>query len=166
MKAGAVIVALAVALVLQTTLGRLVSGGIVAVDFVLVVVISAALVGGPTAGLLTGTAGGLVQDALSSGVLGIGGLAKSIVGFLTGVAGTQFIVATPLPRMVVFAAATALHAVVFIGVYEMLDLRDFGDPWWPILGQAIGNAVVGTIAAQALSFAPGFSKGRAGGFRR
>ena len=32
------------------------------------------------------------------GVIGIGGLAKTIVGFLAGIIGTQFIVAQPLPR--------------------------------------------------------------------
>ena len=33
-----------------------------------------------------------MQDALSSGVIGIGGLAKTVVGFLAGVIGQQFIV--------------------------------------------------------------------------
>ena len=56
--------------------------------------------------MFAGTLGGLVQDALSSGVIGIGGLAKTIVGFLAGVVGTQFIVAQPLPRFVVFFGAT------------------------------------------------------------
>jgi hypothetical protein len=62
-----------------------------------------------------------VQDALSSGVIGIGGLAKTLVGFLAGIIGTQFIVAQSLPRFVVFFGATVLHAVVFMGLYVLLD---------------------------------------------
>ena len=93
MRAVGVVLAVAVALALQTTLSRFVVRSTVAVDLVLVVVVYVALTGGPANGLLTGTFAGLVQDALSSGVIGIGGLAKTIVGFLAGIIGSQFIVA-------------------------------------------------------------------------
>ena len=160
MKAVYAIVALAIALALQSTIGRFTGDGFVVVDFVLVAVVASALNGGAATGTLTGTVGGLVQDALSSGVLGIGGLSKSIVGFLTGVAGAQFIVAQPLPRMVVFAGATFVHAGIFMGLYELLDLRDFGFPWMAITGQAIGNAIAGVIGMQAVAMLPGFATRR------
>ena len=35
--------------------------------------------------MLTGSLAGLVQDALTTGVIGIGGLAKTVVGFLSGI---------------------------------------------------------------------------------
>jgi rod shape-determining protein MreD len=148
-------VATALALALQTTLARFVIRGTGAVDLVLVVVVYAALTSGPVTGMLTGTFAGLVQDALSSGVIGIGGLAKTLVGFLTGIIGTQFIVAQPLPRMVVFVAATFLHAIVFMGLYELLDLRQFGWPVGAVTGQAIGNALVGIVAFQLVELLPG-----------
>ena len=160
MKAVYAIVALALALALQSTIGRFTGDGFVVVDFVLVAVVASALNGGAATGTLTGTVGGFVQDALSSGVLGIGGLAKSIVGFLTGVAGAQFIVAQPLPRMVVFAGATFIHAGIFMGLYELLDLRDFGFPWMAIMGQAIGNAIAGVVGMQAVAMLPGFATRR------
>ena len=69
-----------------------------------------------------------MQDALSSGILGIGGLAKTMVGFAAGVLGTQFIVTAPLSRFVVFVLATILHAAVFMGLYILLDLRQFPTP--------------------------------------
>src|SRR5204863_5985081 len=89
-KAAAVVLAIALALALQTTLARFVIRGTVAVDLVLVVVVYAALAAGPVTGILTGAFAGLVQDALSSGLIGIGGLAKTLVGFLAGLVGTQF----------------------------------------------------------------------------
>ena len=155
MKAAGVILAVAVALALQTTLARFVVRGTVTVDLVLVVVVYVALTSGAATGLLTGAFAGLVQDALSSGVIGIGGLAKTIVGFLAGIIGTQFIVARPLPRFVVFFAATALHAVVFMGLYVLLDRRTFGAPLAAVAGQAAANSVVGVVAFQVVEMLPG-----------
>jgi rod shape-determining protein MreD len=149
-RAAGVVLATALALALQTSLA-----GTDAVDFVLVVVVYVALTSGPVTGLLTGTFAGLVQDALASGVIGIGGLAKTIVGFLAGVIGTQFIVTQPLPRFVVFFGATILHAVVFYGLYLVLSLRQFGSAYATIAGQALANAFVGVVAFQLVELLPG-----------
>jgi rod shape-determining protein MreD len=147
--------AIAAALALQTTLARFVVRGTVAVDLVLVVVVYVALTFGPVAGMLTGTVAGLIQDALSSGVIGIGGLANTVVGFLAGIIGTQFIVAQPVPRFVVFLGSTALHALIFMGLYTLLDLRHFGTPYAAVGWQAVGNAIVGVVAFQLVELLPG-----------
>jgi rod shape-determining protein MreD len=154
-RAAGVILAVVVALALQTTLARYFVRGTIALDLVLVAVVYVALTSGPGIGLLTGTFAGLVQDALSSSVLGIGGLAKTIVGFLAGVIGTQFIVSQPLPRFVVFFGASALHALIFMGLYSLLDLRHFGTPYAAVAGQSTANAVVGVIAFQVVELLPG-----------
>jgi len=154
-KAAGVILAVVLALALQTTLARFVIRGTVAVDLVLVVVMCVALTSGPVTGLLSGAVAGLVQDTLSSGVIGIGGLAKTVVGFLAGIVGTQFIVAQPFPRFVVFFAATVLHAIIFIGLYVLLDLRQFDAPYAAVAGQGVGNAIVGVVAFQLIEFLPG-----------
>jgi rod shape-determining protein MreD len=154
-RAIGVILAIVAALALQTTLARFVVRGTVAIDLVLVAVVYVALTSGPATGLLAGTFAGLVQDALSSSVIGIGGLAKTIVGFLAGVIGTQFIVSQPLPRFVVFFGATILHAVVFMGLYTLLDLRHFGTPYAAVAGQSTANALVGVVAFQLVELLPG-----------
>ena len=84
MKTAGVVLAIALALVLQTTLTRFIVRGTVAVDLVLVVVVYVALSSGSVTGLLAGTVAGLIQDSLSTGLIGIGGLAKTLVGFLSG----------------------------------------------------------------------------------
>src|SRR4029453_242173 len=94
--------ATALALALQTTLARFFVRGTVAVDLVLVAVVYVALTYGPVTGLFCGTAAGLAQDALSTGVIGIGGLAKTIVGFLAGLLAAPPLVARPGPRLRVF----------------------------------------------------------------
>ena len=67
MKAAGIVLAVATALVLQTTLTRFFVRGTGAVDLVLVAVLYVALTSGPVAGMLSGTIAGLMQDALSSG---------------------------------------------------------------------------------------------------
>ena len=153
MKTAGVILAVAASLALQTTLTRYLRG--VGLDFVLVAVVYVALTSGPSAGLLAGALAGLVQDALSAGLIGIGGLAKTVVGFLAGIVGTQFIVVHALPRFVVFFAATVVHAVVFMGLYAVLDLRHFGTPYATVAGQAAGNALIGVVAFQLVELLPG-----------
>ena len=158
MRAAGTILAIGVALALQTTLARFLVRGVISVDLVLVVVVYVALTTGSVTGLLTGAVAGLMQDVVTrvpSSIIGIGGLAKTIVGFLAGIVGTQFIVTQPLPRFVVFFGATVVHAVIFMGLYVLLDLRHFGTPVAAVSGQALGNAVVGVVAFQVAELLPG-----------
>jgi rod shape-determining protein MreD len=154
-KTAGILLAIVVTLALQTTLSRFIMGGMVGIDLVLVVVVYAALTSGAVTGLLSGAAAGLAQDALASGVIGIGGLAKTVVGFLAGIVGTQLIVVQPIPRFVVFFGATVLHALIFMGLYVLLDVRQFGTPYGAVAGQALGNAVVGVVAFQLVELLPG-----------
>jgi rod shape-determining protein MreD len=154
-KALAALAAIVAALALQTTLASVVIRGTAALDLVLIVVVYIALSSGPVTGLLVGSAAGLVQDALSSGIIGIGGLAKTVVGFVAGVLGTQFIVTAPLSRFVVFVLATIVHSAVFMGLYSLLEVRQFPDPYAAVMSQAVGNGFVGVVGAQLLELLPG-----------
>ncbi len=155
MKAFWIIAGIAVALVLQTSIASFVIGRTMPVDLVLVVVIFAALLWGRVAGLLGGSLAGLAQDALSGGILGIGGLAKSVAGFVTGVVGTQFIVTQALPRFVVFFGATVLQAAIYMALYALLGLRRFDRPLVTTSIQGVGNAVLGVVLFQLAEFLPG-----------
>ena len=128
-------------------------------------------------GLLAGMCAGLAQDALSGGIMvgkgasiiGIGGLANTVVGYLVGQASTQFIVTGVLPRLVAFFGSTIVHAVIFMGLYELLGLAHFGFPWGGVLGQGLANAIVGIVILQATELLPGAASRRqnerTGGFR-
>jgi rod shape-determining protein MreD len=155
-KAAGVILAVTAALALQTTLARYVIGGSIGIDLVLVVVVYVALTYGPSTGLLTGSLGGLLQDALTTGsITGIDGLAKTVVGFLAGIIGTQFIVVQSVPRFLVFFGATVVHQAVFMGLYVLLNLRHFGTPYADVAEQAIANAIIGVVAFQVSELLPG-----------
>lgn len=155
MKTAGVLVAIALALALQTSLARFVVGGTAALDLVLVVVVYVALTSGPVTGMLSGSIAGIIQDALSSGTIGIGGLAKAIIGFAAGVIGQQFIVTAAFPRFVMFFLATLVHAALFMGMYVVLGLKEFPSPWAAILSQALANSVVGIIGFAIVESLPG-----------
>lgn len=155
MRAAGALIAIALALALQTTLARFVVGGSTPIDLVLVAVVYVALTSGATSGMLAGSVAGLIQDALASPVIGIGGLAKSIVGFVVGAIGQQFIVTAAIPRLFVFLGATALHALLFQGMYVALGLLSFSSPWAAVGTQALGNTIVGMVAFATIESFPG-----------
>jgi rod shape-determining protein MreD len=160
MRTFVIVLIVAAGLVLQTSLTRFTVGGGWALDIVLVAVCFCALNWGPAAGILAGSLGGLAQDALSGGVLGVGGLSKTLVGFLAGAIGTQFIVAQFLPRLVVFVVGTFLHQVVFWSLYALIEQRGSAVPWGSVTMQAFINAAIGLLVFQIIELAPGFASRR------
>jgi rod shape-determining protein MreD len=160
MRAAGVVMALGAALTLQTTLAGLSIGSGTAVDLVLVAVVYVALVYGPATGLAAGTVGGLAQDALAGGIVGIGGLSKTVIGFLVGVLGAQFIVAQPLPRFVMFVAATIVHELCFRGLYALADARGLHLEFTALLTEAAINGLIGIIAFQLVELGPGLLQRR------
>jgi rod shape-determining protein MreD len=153
-KTVAVIVALAVALALQTTVAGLRIGSTTVVNLVLVVVIYAGLAFGPAGGLVAGTVGGLIQDSLTGGIIGIGGFAKTLVGFLVGLLGAQFIVSTAVPRFVMFVAATVLHEACFQALSALVEARPFRLVYATVLTQGVVNAVIGILAFALVEHGP------------
>jgi rod shape-determining protein MreD len=145
-KTAIVVVAIAGALALQSTLAGLTVGGNVGVNLVLVAVVFVALAYGAVAGLFAGALGGLGQDALAGGIVGIGGMSKTLIGFLVGVLGAQFNLTATVPRLVMFVAATFVHELVFEGLHALIGGRPFGLTLSVTLVQALVNGLVGVAA--------------------
>jgi len=161
MKTAAVLAALAVALMLQTTLAGMSMTGGTRVNLVLVAVVYLALSYGAVTGLVAGTVGGLAQDAIAGGIVGIGSLSKTVVGFLVGVLGAQFIVSTPVPRFLMFVGASFVHEVCFQAVYALVELRGFRMQYSAAVVQAFVNGAVGIAAFLLVERAPEmFQRGR------
>ena len=154
MRFTSVLVSLAVAIALQMTLPRYAIGTRWVFDLVLVAVVYAALRWGPTMGMIAGTMGGLAQDALSSGVLGVDGLANTVIGFSAGALGARFVVTRPLARTLVVAAATILQRLTLAGLHAVIDQRWSGIPWRAILGETVVNALCAFVAFQTADVLP------------
>lgn len=160
MRTVGVLLALAGALALQTTVAGLTITGATRINLVLVAVVYVALAFGAVTGLLAGTAGGLAQDALAGSIIGIGGFSKTLVGFLVGVLGAQFIVSQPVPRFVMFVGATLLHEACFQGLYALVETRGFRMQLNATLVQALVNATVGILAFWVVERGPGLLQRR------
>jgi hypothetical protein len=62
-------------------------------------------------------------------------------------------------------AATAGHGALFKGLYVALGLRTFPSPWQAMVGQVLGNALVGMVAFTIIEAAPGMIERRRAGRR-
>jgi rod shape-determining protein MreD len=154
-KTAAVILAIVGALALQTTLAGMLTGGAIAVNLVLVAVVFLALSYGAVTGTLVGMVGGLAQDALAGGIVGLGGMTKTVIGFFVGVLGAQFNLSTTVPRLVMFVAATVVHQLVFVGLHALIGGRPFTLQWSAVLIQALANGLLGIVAFFIVEQGPG-----------
>lgn len=155
MKALGVLAGLAVALLIQTTLSGISFQAGTRVNFMIVAVVFIALLLGAVPGLLAGMVGGLAQDAVAGGIVGIGGISKTVIGFLAGVLGAQFIVTQPLPRFLLFVGATFLHELCFQGLYALAEAHAVRFHYREVLMQSAINGLVGITAFYLVESAPG-----------
>ncbi|HYN07941.1 MAG TPA: rod shape-determining protein MreD [Vicinamibacterales bacterium] len=161
MKPTAVLATVLVAVLLQMMFARYMIGGRLVFDLVLVGVVFAALQWGPVAGMLAGTMGGLLQDALSGGIIGVGGLAKTLVGYAAGQMGVQFVIARARAKVLPLAVATVVHRLLMLSFYGMIDQRWPQVPWTAILWETGVNAACGLALFLAADSLPGaISRGR------
>jgi rod shape-determining protein MreD len=160
MKTAAVVGVVLGSVLLQVLLARFAIGGRLSFDLVLVGVVFVALQSGPIAGMLAGTIGGVLLDLVSGGLVGVGGLLKTIVGFGSGLMGTRLVVAKPYARALIVGAATLAHAFMAMGLQAAID-KWLGVPWAAMLGETALNVIAAYIAFVAIEALPGaVSKGR------
>ena len=160
MKIAGAAAAIALALVLQTTIGQMLVRGTAALDLVLVVVVYVALTSARRPDWWPGRSPGWCRTRCRAASSASAGWRRRWWVIL-GLIGTQFIVAKPLPRFVVFAAATVLHAVVFMGLYMLLGVRHFGVPVGGVPVRPPRTRVVGVVGFQVIETFPGFLERRA-----
>jgi rod shape-determining protein MreD len=159
-KIAAITLALVGALVLQTTLSGLIVGSTVAVNLVLVAVVYLALTYGPVTGLLSGMIGGLAQDALAGGIVGLGGLTKTLIGFIVGLLSAQFNLTSTVPRLVIFVVATFVHQLLLAGLQRITGGPMMSVQMSRVLVQALINGGIGVIAFFVVEQGPGILQRR------
>ena len=154
MKAAPAIGVVLGAVLLQIVLARFAIGGRMTFDLVLVGVVFVALQAGPVPGMLAGTIGGLVLDLFSGGVVGVGGLLKTLIGYFAGLLGTRLVVAKPYARAAIVGAATLVHGFIAVTLGTVIDGWS-GIPWPAMLWETAMNTVAGYIAFLAIEAMPG-----------
>ena len=169
MKAFGILGVIAGSVALQMAFARFTVGGRWSLDLVLVAVVFVALKWGPGAGVFGGTLGGLTQDALAGGTIGVSGLAKTVVGFFVGVIGSQFVVAQPAPRMLIAAGATIANRLLTQAILSGIDLNWAGLSWPAMLTETGLNALTALVLFYSIEMGPALLRRRrssGSGFRK
>ncbi|UCH33569.1 MAG: rod shape-determining protein MreD [Armatimonadota bacterium] len=104
-------------------------------DLLLIVTVVIGLLSGPRAGMAVGFSAGVVQGAVLGRGIGVFAAAKTIVGYLVGVAGARLYVENLFVMMGAAAAMTVAHEVIALVLTRSQ-------------GVSLGNAVV-SIMLQA-----------------
>ncbi len=145
-----VALALVIAFVAQTVVGRYLPFLSSYLDLFTVVVAGFGLIRGRMVGLATGSVAGLVQDAFSGSLLGLNGMSKTTVGYLAGIAGRHLIVRSWSTRAVFFMVATLLDMAILALVGYAADVP-------VVLGEGLtparvclGNALAGMALVRVL----------------
>jgi rod shape-determining protein MreD len=137
--------ALLAATVLQAALAPYLAIGQVVPNFLLLVVVTIALVEGPGPGAAVGFSAGLIFDLLGSGPVGPMLLVLTLTGYLTGLVHENMFAEGWLLPLTVLAIAT-LSAEVAYGLI-LLSLGSGGPFWFTFLTKMLPGAVYNTALA-------------------
>ncbi|HVG38104.1 MAG TPA: rod shape-determining protein MreD [Pyrinomonadaceae bacterium] len=141
--------AIAAAAVLQTYL-RMLWPPLGYIDFALIIVVYFALQRDAVRAVIIGCLAGLATDALSVGLLGANGFAKTLTAFTIASLSTQVMLDNPLARIPVLAGAALLDTAVYYLMHNLLGQRLFGPFAETAAYKLIWTTVVGTIVLYGL----------------
>jgi rod shape-determining protein MreD len=118
---------LATALILQSTLLKLIALGEIRPDLIMVALFYVALLEGSYGATIAGFCVGLVQDVYDPHTLGLNALCKSLVGFGLGYCQRGVFMEGLFARSFILFAAVLLHDIL----YFLLS-------YWPEVGKGLG----------------------------
>jgi rod shape-determining protein MreD len=94
------------------------------------------------AGLLTGSAIGLLQDSLTNYPLGLYGISNTVVGYGASSLGVKLDVENAGSRFLVTLFFYVVHEFIYFLIARGLVRLDLHWSWWHELGSALANALV------------------------
>ena len=122
------------------------------IDLSLIVTVYFGLQRAPMLGMLTGLILGLGSDAVSGGILGVGGFSKTLIGYLVAVTSIRFSLENPLARLAIVAVASAANTILFVGLHLMLEQPLADVSTYAGLGKTIGWRALGDTTTAIVLF--------------
>jgi len=144
-------IALIVAIILQWTL-RSVAEPFAYIDFPLIVVVYAALQRNSLKAIFFGTFAGIAVDALSGGLLGANGFAKTLIAYMVSELARRVYMDNLLLRIPVIAGACLLDDLIYYGTHWLLGQEPTVDVTVVISYTLIGTTIAGTMIYLLLDF--------------
>jgi rod shape-determining protein MreD len=139
------VAAILVAALLQAGLAPYIAIGGVTPNFLLLVVVTLALVEGPVAGAFAGFASGLIFDLLGSGPVGPMVLVLTVVGYLAGLMHENMFAEGWLLPLTVVAIASVFAEVAYGTI--LIVLGSGGPYWYLLFTKMLPAAVYDTVLA-------------------
>jgi len=144
-------IALIVAVILQWTL-RSVAEPFAYIDFPLIIVVYAALQRNALRAIFFGTFAGIAVDALSGGLLGANGFAKTLIAYMVSELARRVYMDNLLLRIPVIAGACLLDDLIYYGTHWLLGQEQTVDVTLVISYTLIGTTIAGTMIYLLLDF--------------
>lgn len=148
--------ALVIAILLQWTL-RNVAEPFAYVDFPLIIIVYASLQRNAIRAIILGSVAGLAVDALSGGLLGANGFAKTLIAYMVSEIARRVYLDNLLLRIPVIAGASLVNNLVYYFTHRLLGQEPIAPLVNTVAYSLIGTTIAGTIVFIALEsfFAPG-----------
>lgn len=137
-------IALVIAILLQWSL-RNVAEPLAYIDFPLIIVVYAALQRDALKAILFGTFAGLAVDALSGGLLGSNGFAKTLIAYMVSELARRVYMDNLLLRIPVIAGACLLDDLIYYGMHKLLGQEPVGNMAVIIPYTMMGTTIAGTF---------------------
>jgi rod shape-determining protein MreD len=137
-------IALVIAVLLQWTL-RNVAEPLAYIDFLLIVIVYAALQRNAIRAIIFGTVAGIAVDALSGGLLGASAFSKTLIAYAVSEIARRVYLDNLLLRIPVIAGACLLDDLVYYGMHRMLGQESSAPIVETVAYTLIGTTIVGTL---------------------
>ncbi|MEO7673124.1 MAG: rod shape-determining protein MreD [Pyrinomonadaceae bacterium] len=137
-------IALILAILLQWTL-RNIAEPFAYIDFPLIIVVYAALQRDALKAIFFGSFAGLAVDALSGGLLGSNGFAKTLIAYGVSELARRVYMDNLLLRIPVIAGACLLDDLIYFGMHRLLGQEPAGELIVVISYTLIGTTIAGTF---------------------
>jgi len=137
-------IAIIIAVVLQWTL-RNIAEPLAYIDFPLIIVVYAALQRNSIKAILFGTLAGIAVDALSGGLLGANGFAKTLIAYIVSEIARRVYMDNLLLRIPVIAGACLVNDLVYYGTHKLLGQEPAAQFMVVMAYSIIGTTIAGTV---------------------
>ena len=141
-----IVITIAVALLLQMLLSkhlRLFQY----IELPLLVTVFFSLMRSPLLGMTTGVIAGMGSDIIGNSILGVGGFAKTLIGYVISSVSIKFPLDNPLARLGIVALASAANTILVVGLYLILEQSIQHVGTWGEFGKALGFKTLGDTLA-------------------
>jgi len=117
------------------------------IELPLIVTVFFSLMRSPMLGMLTGAAAGLGGDYIGGGIPGVGGFAKTLIGYVISTVSVKFPLDNPLARLGIVALSSATHTILVVGLYLILEQSIQHVGAWSEFGKTLGFKTLGDTLA-------------------